>query len=85
MVLSVTDIKCYSISANMTLYVYYKTISTVLPYKILIFLLLSGYITLNDFYDIMRRMKSSYTKQHIDEMIAKVDADKNKKVTLDGK
>jgi Ca2+-binding EF-hand superfamily protein len=42
-----------------------------------------GYITINDFYDIMRRIKPNYSKKMVEEMIGNIDADKNKRITLE--
>jgi Ca2+-binding EF-hand superfamily protein len=42
-----------------------------------------GYITINDFYDIMKRIKPNYSKKMIEEMIGKIDSDHNRRVTLD--
>lgn len=44
----------------------------------------SGYITINDFYDIMRRLNINFSKKTILKMVEKIDTDKNCRITLDG-
>jgi Ca2+-binding EF-hand superfamily protein len=42
-----------------------------------------GYITVNNFYDMMRRIKCNYSKKVIEDMVAAIDSDKNNRITLD--
>ena len=44
----------------------------------------SGSISINEFYDILTRLKCNYPKKLIDEIFTRVDTDKNNKITLDG-
>lgn len=44
----------------------------------------SGYLTFNEIYDAIRRVKPNFPKQKIEELMSRIDADKNQKITFDG-
>ena len=44
----------------------------------------SGYVTVDEFYQIMKNFRGSHSRKQIEQMVENIDKDQNGKINIDG-